>query len=185
MVAVRRRSQGGLRGRLLMRMLVVVLVVVVVRVWVALVLVLSHRGGCSSCHVDVVRMGVTVDAGSGRAGATQMGGWSRRSCCCGRRCLLVVQDMSVMRVVSSVCVMGVHMVGVDMSGSCDMMVMTQEGRGRRIGRRHLVHVQRPLLILRLGSPQGRLQSHHPLAVRRQSALLARAVAELAVPLVSL
>jgi len=189
MLAVRWRSQRGvLRGSLLMRMWVVVLVVVVVvRVWVALVLVLGHRGGCGGRHVDVVRMGVAMEAGGGRGGAPEMGGRSRRSCCCGCCCrggLLVVQDMSVMRVVA-VGVMGMHMVGVDVGGSSGMVVVAQQGCGGRSRRRHLVHVQRPLLVLRLGSSQGRLQGHHPLAIRRQAALLASAVAELAVPLVSL
>lgn len=66
-----------------------------------------------------------------------------------------------------------------------MAVMAEQRRGRACRRRHLVHVQRPLLVLGLGTAQCRLQRHHALPVRSEAALLAGAIAVLAVPLVTL
>lgn len=66
-----------------------------------------------------------------------------------------------------------------------MAVMAEQRRGRACRRRHLVHVQRPLLVLGLGTAQCRLQRHYALPVRGEAALLAGAVAVLAVPLVTL
>lgn len=64
-------------------------------------------------------------------------------------------------------------------------VMAEQRRGRACRRWHLVHVQRALLVLGLGTAQCRLQRHHALPVRGEAALLAGAVAVLAVPLVTL
>lgn len=66
-----------------------------------------------------------------------------------------------------------------------MAVVAEQRRGRACRRRHLVHVQRTLLVLGLGTAQCRLQRHHALPVRSEAALLAGAIAVLAVPLVTL
>lgn len=66
-----------------------------------------------------------------------------------------------------------------------MAVMAEQRRGRAGRRRHLVHVQRTLLVLGLGTTQRRLQRHHALPIGREAALLAGAIAVLAVTLVTL
>lgn len=48
-----------------------------------------------------------------------------------------------------------------------------------------MHMERALLVLRLSATQRRLQCHHALPVRRETALFAGAIAVLAVPLVTL
>lgn len=48
-----------------------------------------------------------------------------------------------------------------------------------------MHVERALLVLRLGATQRRLQGHHALPVRCEAALFAGAIAVLAVPFVTL
>lgn len=66
-----------------------------------------------------------------------------------------------------------------------MPMMTEQGRCGARWRRHLVHVQRSLLVLRLSAPERRLQRHHALPIGGQAALVAGAIAVLAVPLVAL
>lgn len=106
-------------------------------------------------------MGVAMQSARRAIVATaQMRLWLKRwcgscrcRCSCGRCCccLLVVQHMAVMPVTvmrMGVAVGGMHMVM--------MAMMTEQRRCGARRRRHLVHMKRALLVLRLGATQRRL-----------------------------